>query len=142
MLLKRQENHLHDAIQDADRNNEKRVKAQLSAFTSDLKELKAVAKERHILFIQDVTKVREYVNLKVQEIRKDMSKEIAVVQQDYASLNQKVDIIADVVTKFVKLYEALGPKVEQMSADEVKFFLNINQLLVELKGLVLKSSLG
>ncbi|CAI9304104.1 unnamed protein product [Lactuca saligna] len=55
-------------------------------------------------------KVREDVNLKLQELRDYMSEEIVIAQQDYASLNQKVDIIAEVVTKFVKLYDTLGPK--------------------------------
>ncbi|CAI9278999.1 unnamed protein product [Lactuca saligna] len=81
---------------------------------------------------------REDVNFKIQELRKDMSKEIAVVQQDYASLNQKMDIIADAVTKFVKLYEILGHKVDQMSKDEVQSFLEINKLLTELKDFISK----
>lgn len=38
-----------------------------------------------------------------------MSKDIAIVQQDYAYLNQNIDIIANEVTKFAKLYEALSP---------------------------------
>ncbi|CAI9286231.1 unnamed protein product [Lactuca saligna] len=73
MLLKHQENRLSEAIQDVDRNNETMVKNQSSTFACDLKELKAVAKERHILFVQDVKKVWEYVNLKLQELRKDIA---------------------------------------------------------------------
>lgn len=136
LLLKRQENCIDD-IQDVDHNNKKRVKTQLSTFASDLKDLKAIAKERHILFNQYVKKVQEDVNFKIQELLDDMSNEIAIVEQDYASLHQKVDFIADAVTKFVKLDEALGPKVEQMSVVDVKSFSNITQLLGELKELVL-----
>ncbi|CAI9296673.1 unnamed protein product [Lactuca saligna] len=33
-----------------------------------------VAKERHVLFVQDVKKVREDVNFKLQELREDMEK--------------------------------------------------------------------
>ncbi|CAI9282324.1 unnamed protein product [Lactuca saligna] len=40
ILLKRQENRLHDEIQNADRNNEKRVKNQLSTFCSNLNTLR------------------------------------------------------------------------------------------------------
>lgn len=138
LLLKRQESQLYEAINDVDHNNEKRVKAQSSTFNSNLLDLKVVAKERHILFIQDVKKVCEDVNFKLQELREDMGLEIAVLQQDYSSLHQKVDLIADVVTKFVKLYEALSPKVERMVVDDAQSFLNTNLLLVELKGLILK----
>ena len=54
------------------RNNEIRVKAQSSTFNSNLLDLKVVAKERHVLFIQDVKKVREDVNFKLQELKEDM----------------------------------------------------------------------
>ncbi|CAI9277284.1 unnamed protein product [Lactuca saligna] len=76
IMLKRQENRVHEAIFDINRNNEKQVKAQSSNFAYDLKELKVVAKERHILFIQDVKKVREDVNFKLQELRKIWEKRL------------------------------------------------------------------
>lgn len=44
------------------------MKNQLSTFSFNLKDLKDVAKEHHILFIQDAKKVREDVNLKIQEL--------------------------------------------------------------------------
>ncbi|CAI9299544.1 unnamed protein product [Lactuca saligna] len=141
IILKCQKHRLHEAISDVDRNTEKRVKAQSLNFTYDLIELKVVAKGRHFLFIQDVKKVREDVNFKLQELREDMGKEIDVLQQDYSSLHQKVDIITDIVTMFSKLYEALGPRVEHMAVDDVQSFLSINQLLVLLKDLVLKTSM-
>ncbi|CAI9290625.1 unnamed protein product [Lactuca saligna] len=74
LMLKQQVGRLCDAIYDVYRNNEKRVKNQLSTFSLDLRELKDVANECHILFIQDLKKVREDVNLKIQELRDDMSK--------------------------------------------------------------------
>ncbi|CAI9288903.1 unnamed protein product [Lactuca saligna] len=126
ILLKRQENRLLDAITDADRQNEKRMKAQSMSFTSNLKYLKAIVKEGHILFIQDVKKVREDVNLKIQELREDIGKEVSALQHDYSSLHQKFDIIADVVTKFVKLYESLVPKVAKTADTDVQSFANIN----------------
>ncbi|CAI9262736.1 unnamed protein product [Lactuca saligna] len=122
----RQENRLLDAITDADRQNEKRMKAQSMSFTSNLKYLKAIVKEGHILFIQDVKKVREDVNLKIQELREDIGKEVSALQHDYSSLHQKFDIIADVVTKFVKLYESLVPKVAKTADTDVQSFANIN----------------
>ncbi|CAI9277984.1 unnamed protein product [Lactuca saligna] len=67
-----------------------------------------------------------------------MSKEIAILQQDYASLNQKMDIITDTVTKFVKLYEALGPQIAHMSTHEAQRLSEITNMLNELKALVLK----
>ena len=54
------------------------------------------------MFVQDVKKVREDVNLKIQELREDTNKEIATTQKDNASLNQKIDIFADVVKKKIQ----------------------------------------
>ncbi|CAI9298381.1 unnamed protein product [Lactuca saligna] len=75
---------------------------------------------------------------KHSELPEDMSKDIEVAQKDYASINQKMDIIVDAVTKFVKIYEVLGPKVDQMSKDEVQSFSEIKKLLTELKEIVSK----
>ena len=69
-----------------------------------------------------------------------MAKEIEVVQRDYASLNQQVDIIADVVTKFVKLYEALSPQLTQLSTQESNSLAEITTHLNKLKALIEKSS--
>ncbi|CAI9277935.1 unnamed protein product [Lactuca saligna] len=92
-----------------------------------LKDLKSVVKERHILFIQDVKKVQEDANYKLQELRQDMEKEIANVRTEFASLNQKVDIMCDPVTKFAKLYESLSPQITQISITENKNFIRYFQ---------------
>ena len=70
-----------------DKTNELRVKSQSLNFKEEVRDFKRVAKERHVFFVQDVTKVREDVNLKIQELHDDMHKEIAISQQDYVSLN-------------------------------------------------------
>lgn len=41
--------------------------------SSNLKAIKDAARERHVLFIQDVKKVREVVNHKIQELREDLA---------------------------------------------------------------------
>lgn len=48
-----------------------------------------------------------------------------MVQKDYALLHQKVDIIADVVTKFVRLYEAMSPQITNLSTQETKILTEI-----------------
>lgn len=48
-----------------DKNNELRVNAQSDTFNGELKELKIVAKEQHVLFVQDVKTVREGFNRKL-----------------------------------------------------------------------------
>ncbi|CAI9285816.1 unnamed protein product [Lactuca saligna] len=62
-----------------------------------------------------------------------MNKEILSVQHDYASLHQKIDIICDAVTKFVKMYEGLSPQISQISRSETENFKGVMKLLKELK---------
>lgn len=102
VMLKAQELCLRNELDQMDRNNESCVKAQTSYFNHELKELNVVVKERHILFIQDVKKVCEDVNLKIEELRVDMAKEVAALTHDYSSLHTKLDIISDVFTNVVK----------------------------------------
>ena len=46
-----------------DQNYELRVNSKNSTFLGEVKDLKSMAKERHILFVQDVNKVHEDINL-------------------------------------------------------------------------------
>ena len=57
VMLKAVEHRLQHKIDVNDKNNELRLKAQNYLYTSSLKELRNVAKERHVLFVQDVKKV-------------------------------------------------------------------------------------
>lgn len=52
-----------------DQNNELRMNSQKSDFVGEVKDLKRLTKERHILFVQEVKKVREDVNLQIRELR-------------------------------------------------------------------------
>ncbi|CAI9281411.1 unnamed protein product [Lactuca saligna] len=61
-MIKDSESRLLEKIDLCDHSNEMRVNAQKSTFEGDMKELKLVTKERHVLFVQDVKKVREDVN--------------------------------------------------------------------------------
>ncbi|CAI9277185.1 unnamed protein product [Lactuca saligna] len=54
---------------------------------------------------------------------------------NFHSLNQKVDIICDVVTKFAKFYESLSPQITQLSTTENKNSMEVFSMLKELKAL-------
>ncbi|CAI9277757.1 unnamed protein product [Lactuca saligna] len=61
-MIKDSETRLLEKIDNCDKNKELRVNAQKSTFNGYLKSLKSIVKERYILFIQDVKKVREDIN--------------------------------------------------------------------------------
>ena len=121
-----------------DQTNDNRMSSQRKDFLHEVKELKVVTRERHVLYVQEVKKVREDVNLQITELQEDMQKEVQVVQQDYASMNKKVDTIYDVVTRFVKLYETMNPRVINLSKQVAKHFGELVTSLKELKELSVK----
>ncbi|CAI9294195.1 unnamed protein product [Lactuca saligna] len=102
VMIKSEELILHEAIDLVDKNNELRVKFQTSSLNNELKELRTVSKEIHVLFVPDVKTTCENVNLKIEELGVDMAKEILALGHNYSSLHSKVDIIVDVVTKVVE----------------------------------------
>ncbi|CAI9267879.1 unnamed protein product [Lactuca saligna] len=112
-MLNASETVLMEKVDYSDQTNELRLKNQRSDFLGEVKDLRSVAKERHVLFVQEVKKVREDVNLKIQELHEEMNKEILSIQHDYVSLHQKVDIICDAVTKFVKMSDEAVERVER-----------------------------
>lgn len=139
VMLKDQELHLQHKLDVMDKNNELRVMAQSETLNGKLVELKAVAKERHVLFVQDLKTVREDVNRKLEELKVDMAKEIHELSTNYSSLLSKVDIVAGAVTKIVECYQTLVPKIEDKVVGDATSFGNLDVMLGELKELVLKS---
>lgn len=85
-------------------------------------------------------KVCEDVKLKLNELLTDMAKEVAQIDRNYSSLSMKVDIIANVVTKVVELYNSLVPKLGSKSKFDGQCIAKIEELLGNFKELV--SNLG
>lgn len=129
------ESRVLEKVDQHDHSNELRISTQRKDFMGEVKDLRAVTKERHVLFVQEVKKVREDVNMQIRELLKDMQKEVLTVQQDYASANQKIDIICNAVTRCVKLFEDMTPQLSTLSAKEEQNFGELVNLLKELKDL-------
>lgn len=53
-------------------------------------------------------------------------------------MNQKIDIICDAVTRFVKLFEIMSPQLTCLSEKDDKHFVEMIVLLQELKDLTVK----
>ncbi|CAI9290737.1 unnamed protein product [Lactuca saligna] len=76
VLLKSQEDRLKAAMEQIESNPEESVKHHVETFQNEFKVLHEVAKERHVLFVEEVKQVQEYVNLKVESLNSKMSKEV------------------------------------------------------------------
>ncbi|CAI9282602.1 unnamed protein product [Lactuca saligna] len=131
---KGQKHHLQDKLDQMDKCNKLRIKALPESFNGALTDLKAIAREGHVLVVQNVKKVREDVIQKIEELHEDMEKEVVALEHNYYSLHKKVDIIVDVVTKYETLYEALLLKVATKFDENNMSLSKIDTMLVELKG--------
>lgn len=109
-------------------NNECRVKFQFETFNHEVKDVRVVAKERHLLFVQAAKKVQEDVNLKVEEIRKEMMQEVTKVDHNYYILHTKVYIVVDVVTKIVEYHTTINSKE----------FVHLQGVLADVKAMISK----
>lgn len=68
VLLKSQEHHLLTVMEQIDTKIEECLKRHSGSFNREVKDLRAVAKEWHILLVDAVKKVKEDVNFKVNKI--------------------------------------------------------------------------
>ncbi|CAI9286399.1 unnamed protein product [Lactuca saligna] len=137
-ILRDTESRILEKVDQNDQNIELRVNSFNYKYVGAVKELTNVQKQRHTLFVMDVKKVREDGNLKLQDLRDDMVREVAVVQNDYATPHKKFDIICDVVTKYVTLCESLIPQITQLSTTDNQQFGEVISMLKDLKESVLK----
>ncbi|CAI9259591.1 unnamed protein product [Lactuca saligna] len=80
----------------------------------------------------------EDVNLKIEEIRSEMVKEVVNLDHNYSTLNMKVDIVPVAFTKVVKLRNSLSTKFEAKSTSNSLSFAKLEKLLGDLKDLLLK----
>ncbi|CAI9283126.1 unnamed protein product [Lactuca saligna] len=138
VMLQDQEHQMLDKLNHMEEPADLRVKSQLISFNTAIPELKETAKSLHILFVKDVETVRENINLKVQELKEYMMKDIAALDHNYSTLHNKVDIIAGVVAKEVELYTSLGLKLDSKSEVDASSFGSVETLLEELKDIVSK----
>ena len=87
-MIKAYELRLKAMMDQMDKNNELCVNHQSESVNHEVKDLWVVAKERHILFVEAVKKVKKDVNLKIEEIRQEMTKEVAKVwSEQFKPLN-------------------------------------------------------
>ncbi|KAL7607148.1 hypothetical protein Lser_V15G19426 [Lactuca serriola] len=110
VMIKGDEKRIMEKVDQSDKNNELRIQAQGSNFSLEVKDLKAVAKERHVLFVQDVKKVREDVNYKLQEVQKFL--DVPILEAHNEETKEKLD-------QLTKLVSELKMVVSQSSTTQI-----------------------
>lgn len=116
---------------------EKRLKQQSDFFVYEVKDLREVAKERHLLFFEAVKRVQEDVNMMLEEIHFELGKEVMNLDQSYSALNTKVDIAATDM-KVAEFHNSLLTKIDTMSELDSKSFAKLEELVGSLQELLSK----
>ncbi|KAL7601073.1 hypothetical protein Lser_V15G24877 [Lactuca serriola] len=135
VMIKGAEKRIMEKVYQTDKNNELRVKAPGNNFTSAVQDLKAATKERHILFVQDVKKVREDVNFKIQELKSELAKDLQDVHTRQEDLQKQIVEISSQLHKLNNI-----PVVEDQKAATMEKFDHLIKLVTELKSAVSHSS--
>lgn len=95
--------------------------------------MRAVAKERYLLFIEAVKRVHEDGNFKIEELHYETMNEVSKVDLNYSNIHTKVDVVADVVKKIVEFSNSLISKVDLKSKFDSKGFAKLEELLWNVK---------
>ncbi|KAL7604851.1 hypothetical protein Lser_V15G19577 [Lactuca serriola] len=135
IMIKGAEKRILEKVDQSDKNNELRVQAQGNNFTTTLQDLKVANKERHLLFIQDVKKVREDVNFKIHELKSDIEKELQAVNTRQEDLHKQV---VEILSQIHKLNNT--PVAADQNAATMEKFDILIKLVTELKSAVSQSS--
>lgn len=75
----------------------------------------------------------EPVNLKVTELKTDMTKQVANLDQNYLTLHTNIDVIAATVTKIVESYNSTSTKFNAKIESDSKVFTMMEDFLGSLK---------
>ncbi|XP_052619606.1 uncharacterized protein LOC128125976 [Lactuca sativa] len=135
-LLKEVKKRILDKVDQSDKNNELRIKAQGSSFNGVVNELKNIAKERHVLLVQDVKKVREDVNFKIEELKQELAKELHDITSQNLEVQKRVDVVATALNKVITDSQSPSLILEANQKENKEKFDKLIQLVTELKTLV------
>ncbi|CAH1453072.1 unnamed protein product [Lactuca virosa] len=94
-----------------------------------------VVKEHHDLFIEQVTKMDESVDLQVAELKSEMEKIFIV-------FHSKVDVVVDAIAKLVEFNTAYSTKVEEKPEQDSKVSTKLVEFLSSIKETISKDDLS
>lgn len=71
------------------------------SFGYEIQKLSDVTKERHYIFIDQVKKMKDSVDLKVPKLKSEMAKYFEKMEKNCTLLHNKVDVVTNAIKKLV-----------------------------------------
>ncbi|CAH1453479.1 unnamed protein product [Lactuca virosa] len=141
-LLKLQENRLRTFVESFEEKQVEWLNVYYKSFEYEFKKFLDVAKECHDLFIEQVKKVKEYVDLQVVALKSEMVKEVEKMEKNYTVLHNKIDVVADAIAKLVEFNTAYLTKLEANSEQDSKVFTKLEEFLSSIQESISKVDLS
>ncbi|CAI9278669.1 unnamed protein product [Lactuca saligna] len=119
-----------------------RLDVQFRSFEYEIQKLHDVAKERHDLFVGKVTKMKESMDQKMDELKSELDNEVEKMEHNYTLLHNKVDVVATAITKLVEFNTDYSTKLEEKLEKDSQVFEKIEEFLSSIKETILKVDLS
>ncbi|CAI9267456.1 unnamed protein product [Lactuca saligna] len=132
-MLKSQENRLKLAMEKIEKQHGDRLKDHACNFENEVTKLHDIAKERHEIFLEQVKKLEDSVNLQVVELKSEMSKEVDKIEKNYSLLHGMDDVNVDAIKKLVEYKNLYSTKLDAKSEQDSKVFEKLEEFLGSLK---------
>ncbi|CAI9261307.1 unnamed protein product [Lactuca saligna] len=114
-LLKSHENRLCSLVESFEQKQIEQMNFHSKSFEYEIQKLRDVSKERHDLFLEQVTKMKQFVDFKVAELMYEIAKEVGKMEKNYTLLHSKVDVVATAITNLVEFNTDYSTKLEEKS---------------------------
>ncbi|CAI9265557.1 unnamed protein product [Lactuca saligna] len=105
-------------------------------------QLRYVAKELHDLFVEQVSKVKEYVDLKMVKLKSEIAKEVDKMEKNYNVLYRMVNIVSTTIKKRVEFNTDYSIKLEEKSEKDSQVFTKQEEFLTSIKESISKADLS
>ncbi|CAI9261132.1 unnamed protein product [Lactuca saligna] len=114
----------------------------LMGFYYEIHKLSDVEKEHHDTFVEQVMKLNEYVDHKVVELKSEIAKDFEMMEENYALLHSKVNVVANAITKLVDLNTNYSYKVDAKLEKGYQVFTKLEEFLSCIKESISKADLS
>lgn len=92
-----------------------------------------------IFFLEQVTKMKQFVDLKVAELMYKIAKE---VEKNYTLLRTKVDVVATAITNLIEFNTDYLTKLEEKSEKDTQVFAKLEEFLTSIKESISKADIS
>ncbi|CAI9260873.1 unnamed protein product [Lactuca saligna] len=111
------------------------------SFEFKIQKLRDVTKERHDLFMEQVKKIKDTIDLMVAELKSEMAKEVENKKKNYTLLDSKVNFVATTIINLVEFNTDYSTKLEEKSEKDYRVIVKLEVFLTSIKESISKFDL-